>query len=453
MLGLPAVAGCGPLARLTGPPSARLDLTSVGPLQPGRGRILERVLDLPAGFSQRLLAASGNPMGDGRYVPALPMGLGTFSLSDKEVVVLCSYGVRPGSPSRTGPFGYQNHLFNDSDAPRVYDAGPAAAKPAYAAVTSLTYDVQTGRTRQHGLRLGGLLGASLGSETPWGSWLCGEAVVQPASDRYAQPHGFVFEIPAAPRADATGPVAPVRALGRFSHAAISVDPETGVIYQTEARPDGLLYRFIPDEPGRLTAGGRLEALALDVERDTRDLHTSLTPGAAFPLRWVDLSDIDHTGEEDDLRARGAERGATAFADGAGMAFDGQALYVTCRSGGPNRQGQLWRYHPDRSAKRPGEEQAGRLELVLQPEAGSRLAGLDDVAVSPWGDLLFPGVDAEGRTYLLGMTTEGALYELARNAFSKARFTGMTFSPDGSTLFVNLPDSGMTLTLEGPWLSI
>jgi len=48
-------------------------------------------------------------------------------------------------------------------------------------------------------------------------------------------------------------------MGRFRHEAVAVDPQTGIVYQIE---DGLLYRFIPNAPGNLRLGGRLEALCL-----------------------------------------------------------------------------------------------------------------------------------------------------------------------------------------------
>jgi len=33
---------------------------------------------------------------------------------------------------------------------------------------------------------------------------------------------------------------------------------------------------------------------------------------------------------------------------------------------------------------------------------------------------------------------------------KGEFAGATFSPDGTTLFVNIQQSGLTLAITGPW---
>jgi len=68
-------------------------------------------------------------------------------------------------------------------------------------------------------------------------------------------------------------------MGRFNHEACAVDPATGIVYMTEDRGDGLLYRFVPDQPGRLAAGGRLQALAL-VDQPGADTRNWPDSGAA-----------------------------------------------------------------------------------------------------------------------------------------------------------------------------
>ena len=101
-----------------------------------------------------------------------------------------------------------------------------------------------------------------GGATPWGSWLSCEEITSGPRSGYDKPHGYIFEVPAS----ATGPVDPVplREMGRFIHEAVAVDPETGIVYETEdtwydpgGRPGAGFYRFIPNRPGELAAGGRL----------------------------------------------------------------------------------------------------------------------------------------------------------------------------------------------------
>ena len=49
----------------------------------------------------------------------------------------------------------------------------------------------------------------------------------------------------------------------------------------------------------------------------------------------------------------------------------------------------------------------------------------------------------------GVTPAGGLYTVAR-ARIEGEFAGAVFSPDGSTLFVNIQQSGVTLAITGPW---
>jgi hypothetical protein len=51
-------------------------------------------------------------------------------------------------------------------------------------------------------------------------------------------------------------------LCRFNHEAAAVDPSTGYVYLTEDRGDSLFYRFVPNQPNNLSAGGILYALKI-----------------------------------------------------------------------------------------------------------------------------------------------------------------------------------------------
>ncbi|MEM9226817.1 MAG: alkaline phosphatase PhoX, partial [Verrucomicrobiota bacterium] len=43
-----------------------------------------------------------------------------------------------------------------------------------------------------------------------------------------------------------------------------------------------------------------------------------------------------------------------------------------------------------------------------------------------------------------------LYHLAENILNANEFAGACFSPDGSILFVNIQQPGLTIAITGPW---
>ena len=108
------------------------------------------------------------------------------------------------------------------------------------------------------------------------------------------------------------------------------------------------------------------------------------------------------------------------------------------------------HRPGPAEGRPEErETPGRLELFVEPDDGALVENADNLTVAPWGDLVVCE-DGPGDNYLLGVTPAGAIYRFARNAGTPGELAGSTFSPDGTTLFVNLQAAGLTLAVTGPW---
>ena len=124
--------------------------------------------------------------------------------------------------------------------------------------STIVYDPVSGKVEKQFLSLAGTARNCAGGRTPWNSWLTCEETVDVASDlnvNCEQDHGFIFEVPASATPRLTPPV-PLKAMGRFYHEAAAVDPRTGIVYESEDRVDGLLYRFLPAQRGNLAAGGR-----------------------------------------------------------------------------------------------------------------------------------------------------------------------------------------------------
>ena len=127
-----------------------------------------------------------------------------------------------------------------------------------------------------------------------------------------------------------------------------------------------------------------------------------------------------------------------------------AVYFVCTSGGRAKKGQIWRYLPSPHEGTPEEARdPGTLELFVEPNDGGLIDNADNLTVAPWGDLILCE-DGGGEQFVVGVTPRGGIYKFGRNAQSDSEFAGATFSPDGSTLFVNIQSPGLTLAITGPW---
>ena len=238
-------------------------------------------------------------------------------------------------------------------------------------------------------------------------------------------------------AAATGPVDPVplKAMGRFNREAAAVDPATGIVYQTEDRGDGLLYRFIPAVPGQLARGGRLEALAIDGG------DAAMKPGDWRKVRWIALDNPESP--DDDLRTRGAAAGALPFARGEGIHMGDGELFFACTSGGAAGLGQVFRLKPGKTGD--------RLQLFFESTDPQQFNYGDNLTIAPDGQLVVceDQYTEISDNHLRGLTRDGRPYPLAR-VVQQTEPAGACFSPDGKVLFVNLYSPTATLAITGPW---
>ena len=445
---------CLAVAAVTPPLARTAHASAVGaaPLRPDP----DGLLDLPPGFSYRIVSRSGDTMDDGFKVPHAHDGMAAFPGEDGRVVLVCNHEMAPAFPEHSA-FGNDFAALPDRLKRRVYDHG-GGISPGAGGTTTTVYNPRTGLTERQHLSLAGTEQNCSGGPTPWGSWLsCEECFEGPGSSLLQgrlvtreEFHGYVFEVPA----NGTGlaePV-PIKAMGRFEHEACAVHEPTGIVYMTEDRHYSLFYRYIPDVPGRLLEGGRLQALAI-ADRPVQQLHNwsddrAIEVGQSLSTRWVELDDVDPA--KNNLRLRGAKAGAATFARGEGLCTAGDAIVFTCTIGGPQHLGQVFLYTPSPAEGLDTEAQEpGRLTLLAEAGKDSLLRNADNLTMAPWGDLVVCE-DTSGRSGLVGLRPDGSQYQLAENAYSNSELAGVCFAPDGKTLFVNIQYPGTTVAITGPW---
>ncbi len=425
-----------------------------------------RLLDLPEGFTAHAFSRTGEKMDDGLWVPGLHDGMAAYPGPNGKTLLVRNHELQ-ATHKDIGPFGWNNEHIPRAAVDKFYDNG-SGELPCLGGTTTLVYDTRTKTLEKHFLSLIGTIRNCAGGLTPWNTWITCEENVQKAENTYQADHGYNFEVPVSAEIS-LAPAVPLKAMGRFNHEAVAVDPKTGIVYQTEDRGDGLIYRFIPDKPGELAAGGKLQALKLrDLKgADTRNwrnrtqkmfwwTYNPIPVGEPLAVEWVDIENVESP--NDDLRVQGVDdKAAAKFARGEGIWHGGDAerseFYIACTNGGIVYKGQIWKYMPSPDEGTSREEQnPGTIQLFIEPNDSNLMENADNLTVTPWGDLIICE-DGPNEEFLVGVTPEGHLYRFARNAGNMSELAGATFSPDGTTLFVNIQSPGITLAITGPWHDI
>lgn len=406
-----ALAASGCRATVPGRPGAQI----YGPLVPDAGGLL----DLPKGFSYRVLSRFGEAMSDGGTVPDAADGMGCIALPGGKLALIRNHELKVG---RDGG-GIKGPAFD-----RAADGTPFPG-----GTTTLIIDAATLMVDRQFRSLSGTIRNCAGGTTPWGSWLTCEEDTTGAGSKVGKDHGWVFEVPAS----ATGPVdpEPLKAMGRFNHEAACVDPTSGAVFLTEDREDGLLYRFTPTAPGELAKGGKLEALAL------AESGPAILPGEWHKVHWIALDNVESP--DDDLRKRGTALGAFTFARGEGIHMGTGELFFACTSGGAAGLGQVWRLRLGAGGD--------LLELFFESTDPAQFNYGDNLTVAPNGHLIVceDQYTDPPNNHLRGLTPAGLPYDFARVRLNTEP-AGACFSPDGTVLFLNLYSPTTTLAITGPW---
>ncbi len=444
---LPLLSACSSEVR----PGYVNQVRGFGPLQSDP----DGLFDLPAGFDYVTFSDTGEEMDDGLLVPGDHDGMACFQGPGDLVTLVRNHELGPDEV-RLSAFGAEAERFSRIDPARCYDLTPEGL-PHLGGTTTVHFDPRDRRVARQFLSLAGTEDNCAGGPTPWGSWISCEETRARAGDGGRRDHGYAFEVPAS----ASGLVEPVPLvhMGRFNREAVAVDPDTGIVYQTEDDRPSLLTRFIPDHPGELWRSGRLQALAV---RGRPGLNTYNWPnsperievGSSLPVDWVDVEAPGNP--HDDMAERTIAAGAASFTRGEGMWFGRGEVFFCCTDGGPAKIGQIWRYRPSPLEGRSDETGApGALTLLVESGDQRILEKCDNITVAPWGDLIAVE-DGDAEQYIRGVTPEGRVYTIGRNASpdhsgAYSEITGPCFSPDGTLLFFNVQNGpGRSFAVRGPW---
>ena len=427
---------------------------------------------LPEGFQYRSFHDTDLPSGsfvtldDGTRLPGRHDGMGAFRMANGHVCLVRNHEINGPVSAAFGPGDpYDNH--------------------AGSGTTSIEVTLQ-GEVIRSFTSLNGTQMNCSGGIMPWGSWItCEETINGPdvgpdftgaSNVTLEQRHGFIFEVPAGGQSDRQ----PITAAGRFAHEAVAFDPREGILYLTEDNfgfPSGF-YRYLPAanpmRTGELGNDGRLQMLAV-AGRPNIHLEATGVAGTSYDVEWVDIEEPNPsfpytpgvpapTTNNDALvyvGNQGRAQGAAHFSRLEGATYDRGVIYWTSTQGGGvaetgpdtvggygNGHGQVWAYEP----------RARRLTLVYQSPGPDVLDFPDNVTTSPRGTLILCE-DNTNDNYLRGLSRKGELFDVALNRMvsitgadrSGDEFAGSTFSPDGSTLYVNIQASrGITFAIWGPW---
>ncbi|MEM6926944.1 MAG: alkaline phosphatase PhoX [Myxococcota bacterium] len=332
------------------------------------------ILDLPEGFTYRIVQEKGDRMSDGKRARGRPDGMAAFAGPDGTTILMRNHELLVGA-------GGVSRVVLDEQ---------------YDVVSS--NDVLNGTTRN-----------CAGGPSPWGWLSCEET-----------PRGGVWVCPIdLSEAMARDERVRIDGYGSFKHEAVAVDPGSLVAYLTEDDGDAHFFRFVPASLAT-PFEGQLQAMTVDGTPRFRT--DAMTPGDAIEVAWVDVA-------PDEARATAESAGAAVVRRGEGVWWFDGTVYFTATSNGQvfelvpidGDRGRLTLLtdavnKPDNITVGPDgtlyvAEDNGCANFVrridpdgtVRPFAYNRLKPEDEfagVCFSPRGDVMFVNLQGSGLTLII-----------------------------------------------------
>ncbi|WP_237060415.1 alkaline phosphatase PhoX [Microbulbifer sediminum] len=431
------------------------DSPDYGPLQPTRDLATGLpLLALPRGFEYLSFGWTGQLMDDGRATPTDHDGMAVCARRGHTIALV------------------RNHELSAGESTQCHVPGGMYNPAEFGGTTSLEFDLARGCFVRSYTSLGGTIRNCAGGPTPWGSWLSCEETFHPWNTRDdGYNHGYIFDVPGFGTSNGGQPV---RAAGRFSHEAVAVDPNTGVVYETEdANPCGF-YKYVQPGAGHrnwrggrdrseaLRDGGKLYALVVKAQ-PSMDLRGGFQPGDTFEVTWEAVPDPEGM----QGRPLDSAPSAAIFSRGEGCWEDRGLIYFVSTDGGTAELGQVWVYEP----------RAETLTMLYESSDASDVDGPDNIAISPRGGIILCEDGSSNPKRMVGLTHEGITFPFAENRivlgagdidridavypgtranfwdstegdFRGREWAGATFY--GDWLFANVQSPGVTFAIRGPW---
>src|SRR5262245_24048435 len=416
------------------------------------------LLQLPPGFKYWSFGWTGDPLHDGHVTPALHDGM-TIA-------------------KNVGPNGSRFLLIRNHEVAEAaaFANGPIRYSPmGGGGNTNFVWDPATKRITNSWASLSGTVRNCSGGVTPWNSWIsCEETTIVTNNGKFK--HGYCFDVLAesVTKHNST----PIKAMGRFAHEALCVDPATYHIYETEDGPSfsgdvnaSGFYRFIPNDPTtggvpNLQLGGTLQMLKI-VGTNNKDLRSVAAP-QTYATEWVTIAKPDpNWPAEPSPFMQGHAQGGALFARLEGCFFGLGKVYFNSTTGGPNTEGQVWEYDPTNEI----------LRLIYNSARQADCENPDNIVVTPNGALILcednSGGTSNDSERLLGVTLAGDIFTFAKNNlnftagalgnytrpesgttftmnYRQQEWAGACFDNTGEWMFVNIQTPGITFAITGPW---